>query len=140
VRDTGFEALLMDLGFGPDERFGIFIVVGNEGIDVLAKFGNGGEGCIPEGFSSQDREPDFDLVEPGGVRGREVEVDIRMALEPTIGFRLVSIEVIEDDVKSGVGVKRISAALAANLGSLLSHQDFRLERSIFCALRKRQTY
>ena len=35
--DTGFEALLMDLGFGPDERFGIFIVFGNEGIDVLAK-------------------------------------------------------------------------------------------------------
>ena len=70
----------MDLGFGPDERFGIFIVFGNEGIDVLAKFGNGGEGCILEGFSSQDREPDFDLVEPGGVltsvntlKGRRVD-------------------------------------------------------------------
>src|SRR5438874_2596317 len=84
VGDTGFEALLMDFGFGPDERFGIFIVFGNEGIDVLAKFGNGGEGCILEGFSSQDREPDFDLVEPGGVRRREVEVDVGMTLEPTI--------------------------------------------------------
>ena len=94
----------MDLGFGPDERFGIFIVFGNEGIDVLAKFGNGREGCILEGFSSQDREPDFDLVEPGGVRRREVEVDVGMTLDPTIGFRLVSIEVIEDDVKSGVRV------------------------------------
>src|SRR6266705_2625816 len=95
----------MDLGFGPDERFGIFIVVGNEGVDVLTKFGNRGEGCILEGFSSQDREPDFDLVEPRGVRRREVEADIRMTLEPTISFRLVSIEVIEDDVKSGVRVE-----------------------------------
>ena len=100
MRDTGFEALFVDLCFGPNERLGAVIVVGDEGIDVLAKFGNRSEGCVLEGFSCQDREPDFNLIEPGGVRRCEVEVDMRMTPDPTIRFRLVSVEVVEDDVES----------------------------------------
>jgi hypothetical protein len=44
VRETGFETLLMDFGFGPDERFGVGVVVINEGIDVLSELFDGGEG------------------------------------------------------------------------------------------------
>ena len=43
IRETGLEAFLMDLGFGPHEWLGVKIV----GVD--------------------DREPDFDLIEPGPV-------------------------------------------------------------------------
>jgi hypothetical protein len=46
----------------------------------------------------QDREPDFDLVEPGGPRRREVEMHVRMTLEPAVVLGLVGIEVVEDDM------------------------------------------
>ena len=36
MADTAaFDAALMHLGFGPDERLGVFIVVLDEGIDVI---------------------------------------------------------------------------------------------------------
>ena len=35
MRETWFEAFLMDLGFGPDERRGVLVVGLDEGIDVL---------------------------------------------------------------------------------------------------------
>ena len=44
MRGTGFEALLVDLGFGPGERLGVFIVGLDEGVDVLAELLDGGEG------------------------------------------------------------------------------------------------
>ena len=34
MRETWFEAFLMDLGFGPDERLGGFVVGPDEGFDV----------------------------------------------------------------------------------------------------------
>jgi hypothetical protein len=46
----------------------------------------------------QDREPDFDLVEPGSARRREVEVYVRMTLEPAVILWFVGVEVVEDDV------------------------------------------
>ena len=54
----------------------------------------------------QDREPDFDLVEPGGPRRREVEVHVRMALEPAVVLGLVGVEVVEDDMDGRVGWRR----------------------------------
>ena len=54
----------MDLGFGPDKRFGVFVVGFNKSIDVLAKLGDRIEGGTVQGFSFQDREPNFALVEP----------------------------------------------------------------------------
>ena len=58
----------MDLRFCPDERRGGFVVVGDKGVDVLDEFWNAREGLPVERFFGEDREPDFDLVEPGGVR------------------------------------------------------------------------
>jgi hypothetical protein len=43
------DAALVDLGFGPDEGFGISVVGRDEGIDVLAKLGDGVEGrTVPD--------------------------------------------------------------------------------------------
>jgi len=45
LADTAiFEAALMHLGFGPYEGCGIFIVVGDEGIDVIPELLDRGEG------------------------------------------------------------------------------------------------
>jgi hypothetical protein len=66
LADTAaFDAALVDLGFGPDERFGIFIIGLDEGVDVLAELGDGVEGRAVQRLSLEDREPDLDLVEPG---------------------------------------------------------------------------
>ena len=92
----------MDLGFGPDEWLGVGIVGFNEVIDVLPELFDRGEGRVVEGLPLQDREPDFDLVEPGSPRRREMETHVGMTLEPAVVFGLVGVEVVEDDMDGGV--------------------------------------
>ena len=84
IGETFLETLWVDLGFGPDERLGGFVVGINEGIDMLPELFDGAERCAAQGLALQDREPDFHLVEPRGPRWSEVEVDIRMTLEPAV--------------------------------------------------------
>jgi hypothetical protein len=84
MRETVFETLLIDSGLGPDERLGVSIVGLDEGVDVLSELFDRGEGCAAERLALQDREPDFDLGEPGCPRRREVELDIRMPLGPEL--------------------------------------------------------
>jgi hypothetical protein len=43
VRETCFEALLIDLGFGPCEGLGIFVIGLDEGIDALPELFDRGE-------------------------------------------------------------------------------------------------
>ena len=54
--------------------------------------------------SLQDREPVFDLVEPGGPRRREVETHVRMTFEPAIVPGLVGVQVVEDDMDGRIRV------------------------------------
>src|SRR5580693_3630655 len=51
------------------------IEVGDEALDPLLEVLLRGEVTAAEEFADQDREPDLDLVEPGGVLGREMESD-----------------------------------------------------------------
>ena len=94
----------MDLGFGPDERPSVFVVSLDESIDVLAELGDGSERGAVQRLSLQDREPDFDLVEPGGPRRREVETHVRMTFEPAIVPGLVGVQVVEDDMDGRIRV------------------------------------
>ncbi len=84
MRETWFEAFLMDLGLGPGKRGGIGVVGLDEGIDMLPELFDRGEGSAVQRLSFQDLEPDFHLIEPGGPRRREVEKNVRVALEPAI--------------------------------------------------------
>src|SRR4029450_2594943 len=104
MRETWFEAFLMDLGLGPGERGGIGVVGLDEGIDVLSQLLDRGEGSAVQGFSLQDGEPDFHLIEPGGPRRGEVEMNVGVTLEPAILAGLVGVEIVENDVDGGVGV------------------------------------
>src|SRR5215217_6374902 len=60
---------------GPLERLGGAIVVVDEGQDAGGEVVDGGEGAATEELARQDREPDFDLIEPGAVVRRVVEDD-----------------------------------------------------------------
>jgi hypothetical protein len=46
----------------------------------------------------QDREPDLDLIEPGGAGRRKVEAHIGMAFEPSLVL-LVGVEVVGNDME-----------------------------------------
>src|ERR1051325_5067614 len=68
-------------GVGPAEGLGHGSVeVGDELLDFGAQGFLAGEITATEELSHQDREPDFDLVEPRGVSGREVEGDAMLGL------------------------------------------------------------
>ena len=105
LADTAtFDAELVDLCFGPDEGFGILIVGLDEGIEMLAKLSDGVEGRTVQRLALQDREPDLHLVKPRGSRWREVELHVRVTLEPAVIPGLVGIEVVENDVDIRVRV------------------------------------
>ncbi len=79
----------MDLGFCPEERSGGFVVVGDDDLDMSDEFGDALKRDAFERFCREDREPDFDLIEPGGMRRREVEMDVLVAFQPHVAFGLV---------------------------------------------------
>ena len=73
----------------------------------------------------QDREPDLDLIEPGGVGRGEVEMHIGVTLEPAVVLRLVGAKIIEDNMDGSMGigsddrvheVKELDAPAAALVG------------------------
>jgi len=97
---------LANIGFRPDERFGVLVVRFDEGIDVLPELLDRGEGGPSEGFSLKDGEPDLDLIEPGGPGRSEVELHVWVPLKPAIILRLMGIEIVEDDVDGGVRIVR----------------------------------
>ena len=105
VSETYFEAFLADLGFGPGKWFGVLIIGRDEGIDMGSQLCDRSKGGAGERLVGQDREPNLDLIEPGGARRREMKVDVGMADEPAVGLRLMGVEVVEDDVNLPLGMR-----------------------------------
>ncbi len=63
-------------GVGPSERLCHSLVEElDEGLEPGFEILLGGEVAAPDDLSGQDREPDLDLIEPGGMLGREVKRD-----------------------------------------------------------------
>jgi hypothetical protein len=75
----------VNLGFGPDERLGGFVIVLDEGVDVGFEFVDGLERCAVKGLAGENRKPDFDLVQPGGVGWRVVEAHVLVTGQPQNG-------------------------------------------------------
>jgi hypothetical protein len=98
VSETWFEAFLMNLAFCPDEGCGGLVVAGDEGVDMGDELGDACKGCARERLACEDREPDFDLVEPGSMGRRVVEPDVLMTLQPHVSFGLVRREIVEHHV------------------------------------------
>ena len=87
----------MNLGLGPHERLGVDVVGGNECVDVGYQLLARGERGAGQRFGCQDGEPDLDLVQPRRLGRGEVEVHVRVPLQPAIVLRLVGVEIVEND-------------------------------------------
>ena len=51
-----------------------------------------------ERLAAQNAKPAFNLIKPGSVGGRKVQMHVGMALEPAIVLWLVGIEIVQNDV------------------------------------------
>ena len=60
---------------GPDEGLCICIVSADEAVDFFDEVGGGLEGATTDGALGDESEEAFDLVEPGGIGGREVSAN-----------------------------------------------------------------
>ena len=88
----------------PLKGVGGLIVGCNKGVDVGPKLLGAAEAGGAQGLSAEQAEPDFHLIEPGGVRRRVVKMDLGMVLPPAVAFGLVNIQIIQDDMQGATGV------------------------------------
>lgn len=117
----------MDGGADPLEGFCGLVVSLNEGIDLLPDLARRGEAGALEREAAEDGEPDLNLVEPTRIGGGEVEVGLRVGLQPAIPLWLVGGEIVEDDMDLAVGmtgrdavheVEELATALMLEVGRL----------------------
>src|SRR3984893_14788918 len=108
-----------DVGVLPFDRLGGLVVL----VDVVEEFapevGGGGEDAAVDEIALDLGEPEFDLVEPGRVGGREVKTHVGVVsqeLLDSLGF--VGREVVEDDVD--LEIARLSGDQRAQEGNELS--------------------
>lgn len=92
----------MNRFLAPLEGSGREVVHLDEVIDGLAELTRVGEAGALQDGPCHDAEPDLDLIEPTGVRGGEVEMDVGIPLEPTVVLGFVSVAVVEDDMERHV--------------------------------------
>lgn len=67
---------------GPDEGRGVLVPVCEVVVDVVNEGLNGVERAAANGLASEDAEPRFDHVQPGGTLRSEMEVDTGVFLQP----------------------------------------------------------
>ena len=87
-------------GFGcPNVGFGLAVVFGDVVLDGLLEFPNIVKDSAAYALVGEISEEAFNLVEPGGTGGSEVQVEAWMLLEPGPYFgRLVRRVVVQDQV------------------------------------------
>ena len=80
------------------------MVDGHEVVDRLPELPGRRKTGALESLAGQNAEPALHLIEPGGVRGREVEMHLGVSLEPTVFLGLVRIQVVQHDMNLTTGV------------------------------------
>jgi len=71
----------------PLQRLGVGVVKGDVFLDGPDQLGEATEGAAPQAPSGQLGKPARDEIEPGGARGREVQVEARMGSQPLLDRR-----------------------------------------------------
>src|SRR6266851_10007960 len=98
VAGEAFEDLLG--GLVPDERGGVFVPVGDPGLDVGGEFFDVAVGGALQLFGGQGGEPPLDQVHPRPVGGGEVEVESLVTQQPAMDSGgLVGRQVVEDHMQ-----------------------------------------
>src|SRR5271165_2535140 len=94
----------MHLSFCPGERSGVLVVAGDEGVDMRLELVGGVEGRAVQRHAAEDGEPDLNLVEPGRMGRRVMEMYVGMTLQPKVTLRLVGRKIVEDDVDLAIRI------------------------------------
>ena len=87
------------IGVFPLDRLGSLVVLGDVAHELVVKVTGGGEDAAVDEVAFDLAEPEFDLVEPRGVGGGEVQVDVLMqGQELGHPLGLVSRDIVKNDV------------------------------------------
>ena len=87
------------ISIAPSERDGRFVVVADVTHDFPGEICLGFEDAASNDVALDFGEPDFDLIEPRRVSGREVKMDMRVrAQESFDGLSFVGREIVGNDV------------------------------------------
>jgi hypothetical protein len=84
IRETGFEAFLVNLGCCPLEWAGGLVVGFDESVDV--------------GLPARIENQSSTWLSQDARGWRKMEVHVWMALQPAVILRLVRVEIVEDDM------------------------------------------
>src|SRR5271165_6940704 len=83
---------------------GGLVIGGEKVVDTAAELWHAVEAGRCQRLSAEDTAPDLDLIEPRGVGGSVVEVDVFVALQPAVMFGFVGIEIVENDMDLLLGI------------------------------------
>ena len=84
---------------GPLEGRCVFIIGLGEGVDGPPNNAGRCSAESPKSSSPKDTEPALHLVEPGGMGGRVVKVNVGVCGQPPVPFRLVGAQVVQHYVE-----------------------------------------
>ena len=99
LRDLEWAAVV-----GPAEWCRTSVVVLDEGDDTVGELVDGVELAAAQQSAFEDREEQLDLVEPRGVGGREVQMDVPVLVEELLDqFGAVGLEVVDDAMQVETG-------------------------------------
>jgi hypothetical protein len=84
---------------GPQERCGVPVVLLDVREELSLEIERGREDASRNAIALELTEPEFDLVEPGAVRRRVIQLNARVLCQPRLyGCRLVRREVVDNEV------------------------------------------
>jgi len=87
------------IAVGPLDRLGATVVVSDVSSNLAREVRNGREDSTCDDIALDLGEPQFNLVEPGRVRRREVNVDLGTVIEEVAdALGLMGREIVDDDV------------------------------------------
>src|SRR4030042_1380677 len=85
--------------FRPFERCRVLLASLRKIVYGLAHSANRGCAQATQGLPPQNAKPAFHLIEPGGMSGSVVKVDIGVTGQPTIMLGLMDVQVVQDDMQ-----------------------------------------
>src|ERR1700730_11913253 len=89
---------------GPLEGVSGLIIGLDKGVDLIAQLAWRGEARAGQGFGGENGEPYLDLVEPGGMGRRKMEMDVLVARQPAVVFGLMGIKIVQNHMDLGAGM------------------------------------
>ena len=81
---------------GPLEGVSGLVIGVDKGVDLIANLAWRGETRAGQSLGGENGEPDLDLIEPGGMGRRKMEMDVLVPRQPAVVFRLVGIEIVQN--------------------------------------------